>query len=154
MNGKTFYYDYDRTHAFKALISHQIRPYLSYSGTLQIMSGIPKTLEKSVRKYFYYDPLSASYSGFAAWVADTKNNARLPLSIRLDIGIKKRIRKGFGAELAKFMKAKDSYMNIKLGNLLFLYRNVLFYLPMGNKKYYGLASNYFPEFSAGYTIKF
>lgn len=154
MGGKTFYYDYDRTHSFKAVINHQILPALSYSGTLLIQSGIPKTLEKSVRSYFYYDPLSGDHSGFAAYVSDTKNNARLPLSIRLDLGIRKKIRKGFGAELARFIGAKDSYLNVTLGNLLFLYRNVWFYIPMGEKKYYGLGSNYFPEFSAGYTIKF
>ena len=154
MDGKTFLFDYDRMHSFKAMINHQIHPALSYSGTLRIMSGVPKTLETSVKSYFYYDPATNEHSSFPTYVANRKNNARLPLYIRLDVGLKKRIRKGFGAELAEFLGAKESYLNVSFGNLLFLYRNVMLYLPVGEEKLYGFGSNYIPEFSVGYTIKF
>ncbi len=154
MNGKSFLFDYDRTHSFKVVINHQIRPTLSYSGILQILSGLPKTIEKSIKLYFYYDPQTGGLAKQPTYVADTKNNARLPLYILLDLGLKKRIRKGFGAELAEFLGAKESYLNVRFGNLLFLRRNVWFYIPMGQEKYYGLGTNYFPEFGVGYTIKF
>ena len=155
MNGKTYLFDYDRTHSFKAMINHQIHPALSYSATLRIMSGVPKTIETSTKSYFYYEPLSGEYASYPTYVTKNKNNARLPLFIRLDIGLKKRIRKGFGAELAEFLGAKQSYINVTFGNLLFLvHRNVWFYIPLGEKKLYGLGTNYLPMFSTGYTIKF
>jgi hypothetical protein len=155
MNGKTFLFDYDRTHAFKAVISHQIHPALSYSGTLRILSGVPKTIERTTKSYFYYDPISGTYSTYPVGYNATKNNARLPLYVQLDLGIKKRIRKGFGAELAEFLGAEESYMNFSFNNLLFfLHRNVWFYLPIDEDKLYGVGTNYIPTFSAGYTIKF
>jgi len=154
MNGETFLFDYDRTHSFKAVINHQIHPAISYSGALRILSGVPKTLEISEMTYFYYDPLHQEMATQGTFITDKKNNIRLPLFIRLDFGLKKRIRKGFAAELAKFLGAKDSYLNVTFGNILFLRRNVWLYLPMGEEKYYGIGSNYVPEFGAGYTIKF
>jgi len=154
MEGRSFLFDYDRTHSFKAMINHQIHPALSYSGTLRIMSGVPKTLERTSKHYFYYDPLTNEYSTNLTHASSSRNNARLPLYIRLDLGLKKRIRKGFGAELAEFLGAKESYLNVNFGNLLFLYRNVIFYIPLGQDKPYGYGLNYFPQFSMGYTIKF
>jgi len=73
---------------------------------------------------------------------------------RLDLGLKKRIRKGFGAELAAFLGAEESHLNVRFGNLLFLRRNAWLYLPVGGEKYYAIGSNYFPEFGMGYTISF
>ncbi len=155
MNGKSFVFDYDRTHSFKAVLSHQIHPSLSYSGTFLFMSGVPKTLERSVSRYFYYYPGSEDIWTFPANIADIKNNIRLPMNIRLDLGIKKLIRKGFAAELAEFLGAKESTLNVTLGNLLFLlHRNVWYYQPLDDGKYYAVGSNYFPEISMGYTIKF
>jgi hypothetical protein len=155
MNGRTFLFDYDRLHSFKAVINHQIHPRLSYSGTLRIMSGVPKTIETSRKSYFYYDPLTATYSSYPTYVTETKNNARLPLYIRLDLGLKKQIRRGFAAEVAEFLGAKESYLNISFSNLLFLFhRNVWFYFPVEEGKLYGFGTNYFPVFSTSYTIKF
>lgn len=154
MKGKSFYFDYDRTHVFKAVMNHQIHPYLSYSGTLRILSGVPITLERSINSYFYYDPKTERLARQGVFIADNKNNARLPLYIQLDLGLKKRIRKGFAAELAEFLGAKESYFHVKFGNLLFLRRNVWFYIPMGKEKYYAVGNNYIPDFGMGYTIKF
>ncbi len=154
MDGKTYLYDYDRPHSFKAVVNHQIHPALSYSGTLRILSGTPKTIERYIKSYQYYNPQTGELSFQPSYVTDSKNNARLPLYIRLDFGLQKKIRKGFAAELAEFLGADESYMNVTLGNLLFFRRNVLFYFPVGEEKYYGIGSNYLPEFSMGYTVKF
>jgi len=154
MDGKTYMFDYDRPHSFKAVINHQIHPHLSYSGTLRIMSGVPRTLERAMKSYYYYDPATGETAIQPSYVSDIKNNVRLPVYIRLDLGLKKKIRKGFAAELAEFLGASESYLNVTLGNVLFLHRNVWFYIPMGKKKYYGVGNNYFPEFGMGYTIKF
>ena len=156
MNGKSYIFDYDRTHSFKAMINHQIHPAISYSGTLRIMSGVPKTIESTVKTYYYYEPKSGEFGVYPTNYNETKNNARLPLFIRLDLGLKKRVRKGFGAQLAKFLGAKESYINVSFQNLLFYFhRNVWFYVPIDNDdKMYGFGTNYFPIFSTGYTIKF
>ncbi|MCK5074948.1 MAG: TonB-dependent receptor, partial [Calditrichia bacterium] len=154
MNGKEFYFDYDRTHSFKAVVNHQIRSGLSYSGTVQIMSGVPKTLERSIKSYYYFDPATNDMATQPVYVADSKNNARMPFIINLDLGLKKRIRKGFAAELADFLGAKESYLNVSLSNLSFLRRNVWIYLPMEEKKYYGFGMNWLPSIGVGYTIKF
>lgn len=155
MNGKSFLFDYDRTHSFKAVVNHQILPTLSYSGTLLVMSGVPKTLERSISRYFYYDPGSDEVWTYPSYIADIKNNIRMPFEVRLDFGIRKKIRKGFGAELAQFLGAEESFLNVTLGNLLFLFRrNVWFYIPTDEGEYFGVGSNYFPEFSTGYAIKF
>ncbi|MEJ2628558.1 MAG: hypothetical protein P8078_08385 [bacterium] len=115
---------------------------------------MPKTIESMLKSYYYYDPTSNNYSSFPIFVASRKNNARLPLYIRLDLGIKKKLTNGFGADLAQFLGADDSYLNVTLGNLLFFWRNVVWYFPVGGKKLYGLGLNYLPSFNMGYTIKF
>lgn len=154
MDGKTFLFDYDRTHAFKAMVTHQIHPALSYSGTLRVMSGVPKTLETTIKSYYYYDPLSNQYTPSVSFFSNKKNNVRMPMYIRLDLGVKKRLRQGFGARLAEFLGADESYVNANFGNLLFFYRNVSFYFPMEDDELYGMGTNYMPEFSVGYTVKF
>jgi len=154
MNGESFLFDYDRTHAFKLMINHQIHPLVSYSATLRILSGVPKTIESMVKSYYYYNPISNEISSFPIYVTEKKNNARLPLFIRLDIGLKKRLTTGFGAQLARFLGADHSYLNLTFGNLLFFHRNVLFYFPVGKKRLYGFGTNYLPEVSMGYTVKF
>nr|MBP7461949.1 TonB-dependent receptor plug domain-containing protein [Candidatus Delongbacteria bacterium] len=155
MEGKSFVHDYDRTHTFKAVVHHQILPTLSYSGTLRVMSGTPKTLETGGQSYYYYDPVSGGYATYPTAITAKKNNIRLPLFIQLDLGLKKRIRKGFAVELADYLGASESYLTATFGNLLFLFhRNVWFYIPIEDGKYYGFANNYFPNFSVGYTIKF
>ena len=154
MDGESFLYDYDRTHAFKVVIHHQVHPSLSYSGTLRMLSGVPKTMETAIKSYYYYDPVTNAISSYPTYVSNRKNNVRFPMFIRLDLGLKKRIRKGFGAELARFFGADESYLNVAFSNLLFFHRNVMFYLHMGEDKPYGLGTNYFPMVNVGYTIKF
>ena len=88
--------------------------------------------------------------GLIKFVSGTGKNGN-----RLDLGLKKRIRKGFGAELAEFLGAKESYVNVSFNNLLFfLHRNTWFYFSTDDEKLYGLGTNYLPMIGTGYTIKF
>jgi hypothetical protein len=158
MNGKSFLFDYDRTHSLKVVGNYYVNPSLSFSATLRLLSGVAKTLESGMKSYFYYDPYGNEYAFYPSYINNIKNNARMPYFLRLDLGMKKRVRKGFAAELANFMGADQSYINVTLGNILFfLHRNVIFYFPIeiNNKvELYGLGANYLPEFSIGYTVKF
>jgi len=154
MNGKTFRFDYDRPHAFKAMLNHEINPNLEFSGTFRMMSGVPKTLETSYVQYYYYDPTSNQIAAWPQVVTPIKNNIRLPYYFRLDLGMKKLLRTGFGANLAKYLGAERAYMNFTFGNVLFfVQRNVWFYINLEDELY-GLGTNYFPELSFGYSIQF
>ena len=78
----------------------------------------------------------------------------MPFTLRLDLGMKKRIRKGFGANLATYLGAEEAFINVTFGNLLFLlHRNVWFYIN-AEDTLYGVGSNYIPEFNVGYSVQF
>lgn len=152
--GKPFLSDFDRTHSFKAVLSYKVNDDLTYNTSLVVQSGLPKTLETTMQNYYFYDPASGTVSSYPFGVENGKNNARLPMVIDWDLGVVKRIRKGFGAELAEFLRADKSYLNVTIGNILFLHRNVLWYFPYGGKKYIPIGMNYLPTVSIGYVIKF
>jgi len=154
MNGKCYRFDYDRPHTFKAIVNHEINPNLEFSGALRVLSGVPKTLETSYANYYYYDPVSNQIGTWPQVVTPIKNNIRLPYYFRLDLGVKKLLRKGFGADLAKYLGADRAFLNVSFGNVLFfVQRNVWFYINMEDKLY-GLGTNYFPELNFGYSIQF
>lgn len=73
--------------------------------------------------------------------------------IKLDLGLKKQIRKGFPAELVEFLHAENSYLTVTFDNILFFWRNVEWYYPAPDK-YIPFGTNYIPFINAGYTIKF
>ncbi len=158
MKGKDFLFDYNRTHSLKAFGHYQVNPSLSFSATCCLLSGVPRTLESGIKSYFYYDPQSNQYSYYFTYINNVKNNGRMPCILDLDLGMKKHLRTGFGAELADFLGASESYVNIALENILFfLHRNVIYYFPIeidNSVELYGLGTNYFPMISAGYTVKF
>jgi hypothetical protein len=135
-------------------VSYKITDDITYNTSLVAQSGLPKTLETTLQNYYYYNPVSGSLSNYPFGVENGKNNARLPMSIDLDFGVTKRIRKGFGADLAEFLKADRSYLTVSIGNILFLHRNVTWYFPYGGKKYIPLGLNYLPTVTVGYVIKF
>ncbi len=154
MNGKRFRFDYDRPHTFKAVLNHEINPNLEFSGAIRVLSGAPKTLETSYANYFYYDPISNQYAQWPQVVTPVKNNIRLPYYLSLDFGMKKLLRKGFGADLARYLGAERAYLTVSFENLLFaLQRNVWFYVRVDDKLY-GIGTNYIPVVSAGYSIQF
>ncbi len=154
MNGKSFLFDFDRKHSFKAIVNYKIAPRLTYNFSLIALSGLPKTIETTLQSYYYYDPTTGSIGSYPFGISPTKNNARLPAVIELDMGIIKKIRNGFGAELVDFLRADESYFTLTISNLLFLRRNVIWYFPTGGNKYIPIGFNYFPTVTAGYIIKF
>jgi len=154
MNGKSFRFDYDRPHTLKAVLNHEVNPNLEFSGTFRLLSGVPKTLETSYAQYYYYDPKSNQFAQWPQVVTPIKNNIPLPYYLSLDLGVKKLLRKGFGANLAKYLGAERAFLNFTFGNVLFfVQRNVWFYINFEDELY-GLGTNYLPELSAGYSIQF
>jgi hypothetical protein len=154
MNNRVRLFDYDRPHSFKAVLNHQVNPALEFSGSLRIISGIPGTMETGYAAYFYYDPVTNEIGQWQQVLTPIKNNIRMPYYLQLDLGLKKRVRKGFGADLARYLGAERAYLNVSFGNLLFAFhRNVWYYIRDKNTLY-GVGTNYIPEFSAGYSIQF
>lgn len=155
MNGKRHLFDYDRTHSFKTILNYQATPHLSYSGTFRLISGVPTTMENGTKMYYYYQASNNSLNFYPTYVTESKNNARKPMFLRLDLGMEKKLREGFGAKLSDFINAKGSYLSFELRNLLFFRRNVWFYFPLKiNDRYFGFGTNYLPSVSVGYNIKF
>lgn len=154
MDGQSRLFDYDCPQTLNAVLNHQVNASLEFSGTLQIMSGIPKTLETGYAAYYYYDPVSNQTGQWPHVVTPVKNNIRLPYVLRLDLGMKKRLRRGFGADLARYIGADSAFLNVSLSNVLFaVQRNVWFYIR-NEDALYGLGSNYFPVLTMGYSIRF
>jgi len=154
MGGKSYLFDYNRPHTFKAVFNYQVHPALEYSGALRVLSGVPKTLESGLTYYNYYSPFTNETSIYPLPITPEKNNIRMPFILHLDLSLKKKIRKGFGAYLATYLGAENAYLNVTFGNLLFfLHRNVWFYINREGTLY-GVGSNYFPEFNIGYSVQF
>jgi hypothetical protein len=119
------------------------------------MSGHPTTVSRTQQVYYYYDPVSNQLEPSTQYVDVKKNNARLPFVIQLDMGVKKRIRTGFGVKLEKFLKADESYLTVDIVNLTFFYRNIDYYtVPGFDELYLPVGFNYLPSVSFGYSIKF
>ncbi len=154
MNGKKYPFDYNRTHSANILLNFQVNPRLSYSTTLLVMSGQPRTIENYFQNYYYYNPINGKVDFYPIYGSHKKNNARLPMVIEWDIGLKKKIRKGFAADFQEFIGGDESYLNVTIGNLLFLRRNVIWYFPTGGEKFIPIGLNYIPYINAGYILKF
>jgi len=154
-NGEEFLSDFDKTFTFKGVCNFQVTDKLSYSTSWQILSGHPITVSQTQQSYFNYDPVNNSLAWSPQYVTDSKNNARLPMDIQLDIGFKKQIRDGFGAKLMKWLHADESYLTGTIENVTFFRRNVAFYMYVPNLNYYmPFGTNYFPNVYFGYVIKF
>ncbi|MFC2136621.1 carboxypeptidase-like regulatory domain-containing protein [Bacteroidota bacterium] len=155
MDGKKFLFDYDRTHSFKTIVNYKITENIDYNTSLLVLTGLPRTIERTQQSFYYYDPISNQYGFYFFGISETKNNARLPFHLGLDFGIKKEIRNGFGYDLMNYFNFKESYLNITVSNVFFFRRNVIWYfgLPTMNK-YLPVGINFFPSFSVGYTLKF
>ena len=88
-------------------------------------------------------------------IADVKNNARLPMSLQIDIGFRKQLRSGFGWKLKNFLHADEAYLTGSIQNLTFLRRNIDYYFYAPQADYYiPFGMNYFPMVIMGYGIKF
>jgi hypothetical protein len=158
-DGKVYDFDYNRPHAFKSVVTYQMTPAFALNTSLVFLSGIKRSIENTLQSYYYYDPVTSQTAFFPMYTTNRKNGARMPPVINLDLGIRKELLSGLGKELAEFFKADESYITVTIRNILFLYRNVEFYIP-GNglpgygDKYIPFGSNYLPSAGFSYTLKF
>ena len=158
-DGKEYAYDYNRPHTIKTVANWQITPNFALSGSFTFLSGAKRSIETTTQSYYYYDPVSNETTYFPMWTSNEKNNAKMPPLINLDLGIRKKLLTGFGKQLANLIHADESYVTVVISNILFMYRNVDFYIPAGglpgyDGKYIPIGSNYYPAVGIGYTIKF
>ncbi len=152
---ESFLSEYDRTHVFKGVVNYQVTNILSYSMAVQCMSGHPTTVNRTRQNYYYFDPVSNTLVPSPQYVDNAKNNARLPFVIQLDMGLKKRIRSGFGYKLQEFLHADESFLTADIYNLTFFYRNIDYYtVPGFDNRYLPSGYNYIPSVGIGYSIKF
>jgi hypothetical protein len=158
-NGEKYTFDYNRPHSVKAVGSYQITSNFALNGSFIFLSGNKRSIEMNQQSFYYYDPVSNETSFFPMWTTDKKNAARMPPLISLDMGIKKRLKHGFGKHLAEVLHADQSYVSVTIKNILFLYRNVAYYVPASgvpgySDKYIPIGTNYIPQVGVSYTLKF
>ncbi len=153
-NGKTYLYDGDQTHNLKTVLMYNITKDVTASTTFQFSSGYPKTWETGKYSQFNYNVVDDRIGFFPRDITPAKNNVRYPPRMLLDVGWKKKLRTGFGHNLAEYLGADNAYFTMTIKNILFLKRNPYYYFYIADYGYYGIGMNYFPSVSAGYSIKF
>ena len=158
-NGQSYAYDYNRPHTIKGVGSMQLTPNFALNGSIIFLSGNKRSIETNMQSYFYYDPTSNETAFFPMWTNDAKNAARMPPTISFDLGIRKKLTHGFGKQLATILNADESYVSVVIKNILFLYRNIAFYIPANGiegyeDKYIPVGTNYLPQVGISYTLKF
>ncbi|MBI9068199.1 MAG: TonB-dependent receptor [Salinivirgaceae bacterium] len=155
MDGKEYLYDYNHTHTFKGVINFQATDKISYSTDFMFQSGVPRSVENALQFYYMYDPIQGEVYYSPQYTINQKNSSQMPWIMSINLGLQKKVVRGFGKDISNFFGAKESYLVVNVRNLLFLRRNVMFYLPVqGFDKYIPFGDNYFPTASIGYTIKF
>ncbi len=153
-NGKEFLYDGDQTHNIKSVLMYNLTRDITASTTLQFSSGYPKTWETGKYNQYSYDVVNDWIGIFPKDITPAKNNVRYPPRMLLDIGWKKKLRSGFGYNLAEYLGSENAYFTMTIKNVLFLKRNPYYYFYLEDYGYYGFGMNYMPSVSAGYSIKF
>ena len=154
LNGETSLFDADQPHNLKSILLFKLTPDIVASSTLQITSGFPRTWETGMRMHATYDPLTNTYGSFATYLTPERNNVRYPPRISWDIGWKKKLRSGFGYNLAEYLGGVDAHLTMTIRNLLFLHRNPVYYFYIPNYGYYGLDGEFLPSISFGYSLEF
>jgi len=155
MEGEKYLYDYDHLHNIKGVINFQATERISYSADFMFQSGAPRSVENSLQIFYMYEPISGEMYYSPQYTIDQKNSSRMPWIMSINLGLEKRVVKGFGKDISDFFNAKESYLVISIRNILFLRRNVNYYFPiLGFDKYIPMGFDYLPSVSAGYTIKF
>ncbi len=158
-NGESYSFDYNRPHTFKSVIRYSLTPNFTLNGSFVFLSGVKRSVETTTQNYFLYDPVNNSTGYFPLYTTNKKNNAKMPPLIFMDLSIEKRLKSGFGKKLADFLNADESYVNVTIRDISFLYRNVMLYFPGAGipgyeNKYIPLGTNYFPRVGTSYTLKF
>ncbi len=155
MNGKEYIYDYDHLHTFKGVVNFQATERISYSADFMFQSGVPRSIENSLQMYYMYEPVTGQMIYSPQFTIDQKNSSRMPWIMQINLGLEKKVVRGFGKDIANFFKARESYLIVNVRNVLFLRRNVMYYFPiMGLDRYIPIGSEYFPSVNVGYTLKF
>ncbi len=154
LDGQRSLFDADQPHNLKSILLYKLTPDIVASSTLQITSGFPRTWETGMRMHGTYDPLTNTSGYFATYITPERNNVRYPARFAWDIGWKKKLRSGFGFNLAEYLGGVDAYMTMTIRNLLFLHRNPVFYFYIPEYGYYGFGAEYLPSISFGYSLQF
>lgn len=154
LDGERSLFDADQPHNLKSILLFKLTPDIVASSTLQITSGVPRTWETGMRMHGSYDPLTNTAGFFPTYITPERNNVRYPARLAWDIGWKKKLRSGFGFNLAEYLGGVDAYMTMTIRNLLFLHRNPIYYFYIPEYGYYGFGSEYLPSISFGYSLQF
>ena len=110
---------------------------ITASTTFQLTSGFPKTWETGIVSHYDYNPVDNTYGLFPAYLTPVKNNVRYPPRLSWEIGWKKKLRGGFGHQLAEYLGSDEAYLTMSINNLLFLHRNPFMYVYIPGYGYYG-----------------
>ncbi len=153
-NGASFLADGDQTHNLKAVMLYNLSRDITGSVTFQFTSGFPKTWETGFVDHYTYEPVTNSYGVYPLYLTPKKNNVRFPPRLVLDIGWKKKLRSGFGHQLAEYLGSHEAYFTMTVQNLLFLWRNPWMYFYIPDYGYYGYDFLPVPIVTVGYVIKF
>ncbi len=154
LDGQRSLFDADQPHNIKSILLFKLTPDIVASSTLQLTSGVPRTWETGMRMHATYDPLTNTIGSFATYITPERNNVRYPARFAWDIGWKKKLRSGFGYNLAEYLGGVDAYMTMTIRNLLFLHRNPVYYFYIPEYGYYGLDMEFVPSISFGYSLQF
>ncbi|NQV30826.1 MAG: TonB-dependent receptor [Candidatus Marinimicrobia bacterium] len=154
LEGQRSLFDADQPHNLKSILLFKLTPDIVASTTLQITSGFPRTWETGMRMHSSYDPLTNSIGWFATYITPERNNVRYPARLTWDMGWKKKLRSGFGYNLAEYLGGIDAYMTMTIRNLLFLHRNPIYYFYIPEYGYYGFGAEFVPSISFGYSLQF
>ncbi|RMF06507.1 MAG: TonB-dependent receptor [Candidatus Neomarinimicrobiota bacterium] len=154
MQGKRILYDGDQPHHLKAVIWLKLTPEITVSNTFQYSSGFPRTWETGQLTQYYYDPYANTVGVYVMPITPVRNNVRFPPQMRWDVGWKKKLRSGFGFELAQYLGGLDADYELTIRNLLFLHRDPSYYFYLPRYGYYAYDLEWLPSVNATYTIKF
>ncbi|MBC8344761.1 MAG: TonB-dependent receptor [Candidatus Marinimicrobia bacterium] len=157
MDGSYYFASGDQTHQLKSLLAYRISKDITFSTTIQITSGYPKTWETGMANHYVYNPLANNVGIYGEYITPVKNNVRYPARMKVDMGWRKKLRSGFGYRLAQFLGTDKVYFTMKINNILFLRRNPFMYIYTPKNGYYAydpLAFIPIPTASAGYTLEF
>lgn len=154
MDGDYYFASGDQTHQIKSLLAYRISKDITFSSILQVTSGYPKTWETGVSNHYVYNPMANDVGIYGEYITPVKNNVRYPVRMKLDLGWRKKLRSGFGYQLAQYLGSDKAYYTMKVNNVLFLRRNPFMYVYIPDYGYYGLGNFMPPTISAGYTLEF
>lgn len=153
-SGKSYFSDGDQTHSISTMIMAKLTRDITASTTFKFSSGYPRTWEAGNINHYSYDPVTNSFGIFPEQITSEKNNVRYPSHLVWDIGWKKKLRSGFGFQIAEFLGTDKAWFTMSVKNLLFLKRNPYLYFYIPEFGYYGMGISYVPTASVGYSIEF